>query len=59
MNPTRVSDTIVQEIAIKGPAERIFEALTKILASESSGGGPKDDFKSHIWSLTSTPAANG
>jgi uncharacterized protein YndB with AHSA1/START domain len=28
MNPTSVSDTIVQEIAIKGSAERIFEALT-------------------------------
>jgi uncharacterized protein YndB with AHSA1/START domain len=28
MNPTRVSDTIVQEIAIKGSAEPIFEALT-------------------------------
>ena len=28
MNSTSPSDTIVQEIAIKGPAERIFEALT-------------------------------
>jgi len=28
MNPTSVSDTIVQEIAIKGSAEGIFEALT-------------------------------
>jgi len=28
MNPTRVSETIVQEIAIKGSAEPIFEALT-------------------------------
>jgi uncharacterized protein YndB with AHSA1/START domain len=28
MNPTSVSDTIVQEIAIKGSAERIFQALT-------------------------------
>src|ERR1700738_2619188 len=28
MNPTSVSGTIVQEITIKGPAERIFEALT-------------------------------
>lgn len=28
MNPTSVSDTIVQEITIKAPAERIFEALT-------------------------------
>ena len=27
MNPTSVSDTIVQEIAIKGTAERVFEAL--------------------------------
>lgn len=28
MNPITISDTIVQEIAIKGSAERIFEALT-------------------------------
>ena len=28
MNPTSASDTIVQEITIKGSAERIFEALT-------------------------------
>jgi len=28
MNPTSVSDTIVQEIAINGSAERIFGALT-------------------------------
>ncbi len=28
MNPTSVSDTIVQEITIKGSASRIFEALT-------------------------------
>ena len=28
MNPTNVTDTIVQEITIKAPAERIFEALT-------------------------------
>lgn len=27
MNPTSTSDTIVQEITIKGSAERIFEAL--------------------------------
>ena len=28
MNPASASDTIVQEIAIKAPAERIFDALT-------------------------------
>jgi uncharacterized protein YndB with AHSA1/START domain len=28
MNPKSISDTIVQEIAVKGSAERIFEALT-------------------------------
>jgi len=28
MNPTKPSDTIVQEITIEGPAARIFEALT-------------------------------
>ena len=28
MNPTSVSDTIVQEITIKGSADRIFRALT-------------------------------
>lgn len=28
MNPTRASDTIVEEITIRAPADRIFEALT-------------------------------
>ena len=28
MNPTIANDTIIQEIVIKAPAERIFEALT-------------------------------
>ena len=28
MNPTITNDTIVQEIVIKAPAERVFEALT-------------------------------
>ncbi len=28
MNPTSVSDTIIQEITIRGAAERVFEALT-------------------------------
>jgi uncharacterized protein YndB with AHSA1/START domain len=28
MNPTSASDVIVQEVVIKAPAERIFEALT-------------------------------
>ena len=28
MNPMNITDTIVQEITIKGSAERIFEALT-------------------------------
>ena len=28
MNPTSLNDTIVEEIVIKAPAERIFEALT-------------------------------
>lgn len=28
MNPTSISDAIIQEITIKGSAERIFEALT-------------------------------
>ena len=27
MNPTSVNDTIVQEIAIRGPVNRVFEAL--------------------------------
>jgi uncharacterized protein YndB with AHSA1/START domain len=27
MNPTNASDTIVQEITINAPAERVFEAL--------------------------------
>ena len=28
MNPTSVSDTIIQEITIQAPAQRIFDALT-------------------------------
>src|SRR5205809_6374605 len=28
MNPTSTGDTIVQEVTIKAPAERIFKALT-------------------------------
>ena len=28
MNPTSISDTIVQEITIRGASERVFEALT-------------------------------
>ena len=28
MNPTSASDTIIQEITIKAPAQRIFDALT-------------------------------
>ena len=28
MNPTSLNDTIVQEIVIQAPAERVFEALT-------------------------------
>src|SRR5580658_5023503 len=28
MSPTNTSDTIIEEITIKAPAERIFEALT-------------------------------
>ena len=28
MNPTSLNDTIIQEIVIRAPAERIFEALT-------------------------------
>jgi uncharacterized protein YndB with AHSA1/START domain len=30
MNPTITNDTIVQEIVIKAPAERVFEALTNL-----------------------------
>jgi len=58
MNPTRVSDTIVQEIAIKGSAEPIFEALTNP-GQRLKWWGPKDEFKSHRWSLTSASAASG
>jgi hypothetical protein len=56
MNPTRVSDAIVQEIAIKGSAEPIYEALTNP-GQRLKSWGPKDEFKSHRWSLTSASAA--
>ena len=34
MNPTDARDTIVKEIAIKAPAERIFVALTNGINNE-------------------------
>jgi uncharacterized protein YndB with AHSA1/START domain len=45
MNPTAGSDTIVQEITIKGTAERIFAALTDPKERMKWWGGPEGRFK--------------
>jgi uncharacterized protein YndB with AHSA1/START domain len=45
MNPTTRSDSIVQEITIKGTAERIFAALTNPDERLKWWGGPEGRFK--------------
>jgi uncharacterized protein YndB with AHSA1/START domain len=45
MNPTIASDSIVQEITIKGTAERIFAALTNPDERLKWWGGPEGRFK--------------
>jgi uncharacterized protein YndB with AHSA1/START domain len=45
MNTTMQSDTIVQEIAIKGSAERIFAALTDRQERMKWWGGPGGRFR--------------
>jgi uncharacterized protein YndB with AHSA1/START domain len=45
MNPQTASDTIVQEIAINGTAERIFKALTDPEERLRWWGGPGGRFK--------------
>lgn len=45
MNPITASNTIVQEIAIKGTAERIFAALTNPDERLKWWGGPEGRFK--------------
>jgi uncharacterized protein YndB with AHSA1/START domain len=57
MNTTTVSDTIVQEITIKGSAERIFAALTdpqERLKWWASGASRR-----YTWSRTCARAGNG
>ena len=58
MNPTTASDTIIQEIAIKAPAERVFEALTNS-GQRIKWWVPRDDFRPRTWSPTCAPAASG
>jgi uncharacterized protein YndB with AHSA1/START domain len=45
MNPPSASDTIVQEITIKGTAERIFAALTDPEERLKWWGGPEERFR--------------
>ncbi|MGB7265081.1 MAG: SRPBCC domain-containing protein [Terracidiphilus sp.] len=45
MNPTTASDTIIQEITIKGAAERIFAALTNPEERLKWWGGPEGRFR--------------
>lgn len=58
MNPTSASDTIVQEITIKGSAERIFEALTNP-HERMKWWGAQGRFQSRTLSLIFAPAASG
>ena len=58
MNPTIANTTIIQEIVIKAPAERIFEASTNP-AQRTKWWGPKGDFRLPMWSLTCAPAESG
>jgi uncharacterized protein YndB with AHSA1/START domain len=45
MNPVTANDTIVEEIAIKGTADRIFQALTNPEERLKWWGGPGGRFK--------------
>lgn len=53
MNP------IVQEITIKAPAERIFEALTNPDERLKWWWRAKGILRSHTWNPICAPAANG
>jgi len=59
MNPTSVSGTIVQEITIKGPAERIFEALTNPDERMKWWGAEGKFSRPRRWSPICAPAASG
>jgi len=58
MNPMSQRDTIVEEITIKGSAERIFEALTDP-SQRVKWWVPKDGFRSRTWNLTYAWAGSG
>jgi uncharacterized protein YndB with AHSA1/START domain len=45
MNPVTANDTIVEEIAIKGTADRVFQALTNPEERLKWWGGPGGRFK--------------
>jgi len=58
MNPENASDTIVKEIKIKAPAERIFEALTNP-DQRLKWWGAEGQYRGRTWSPTCALAANG
>jgi hypothetical protein len=58
MNSPGTIDAIVEEIAIKAPAERIFDALTDP-AARVNGGDSKAASKPRIWNPICAPAAAG
>ena len=57
MNSTIANDTIVKEITIKAPAERIFEALT--IPDQRVKWWGAGNSRPRTWSPTCAPAANG
>jgi len=58
MNPGTSSDTIVQEITIKGSAERIFAALTDPQERTKWWGGPEGKFKLTSFESDLRPGGN-
>ncbi len=58
MNPVTASDTIVQEITIKGSAERIFAALTDPQERMKWWGGPGGRFKLTSFESDLRPGGN-
>jgi len=58
MNPTDASDTIVQEITIKAPVERIFEALTNP-DQRLKWWGAEGQYRGTQMESDLRPAANG
>ena len=59
MSMTSASETIIQEITIKAPAKRIFDALTDSGLNGLRGGVHKDASRPRTSSPICGPAASG